>query len=271
LNCTVSATDRLPQFIESIENETAIGKVEVKWSTSEIRPFRRFKVTLRDEIVTIGNENLVPKGSHHHISPEEWEKSLHDPEVVVIDTRNWYETQVGKFKNAIELPIKEFTEFGSAIEKLALPKEKKVLMYCTGGIRCEKAILEMERQGYGNVHQLEGGILNYLEKFPNKSWEGECFVFDHRVAVDQNLKPSKVYSLCAHCGQPSVNAFACLRCEAPAHTCDSCLNEGEYMKTCSKNCAHHYKVRPGKGRRQELESGTRRSLVSKKPKMKSPN
>lgn len=268
LNSTVSAEARLQEFLDHVQQETPIGKFEIKWSQSHIRPFRRFKIALRDEIVTIGNEGLVPKGPHRHLPPEEWEKELQDPDVAVIDTRNWYETQVGKFKNAIELPISEFTEFGKAVEDLKLPKDKKVLMYCTGGIRCEKAILEMERQGFQNVFQLEGGILNYIEKLPNKSWEGECFVFDHRVAVDQNLQPSKRYSLCAHCGQPSTESFACIRCDAPAHTCPKCLNGGEHMKTCSKNCAHHYKVRPGKGRHQELESGTRRSLSAKKTSSK---
>src|SRR5690606_33303572 len=112
---------------------------------------------------------------HNHLPPKDWESTLNDPDVVVIDTRNWYETQVGKFKNAVDLNINEFREFPEAVKKLNLPKEQKVLMYCTGGIRCEKAILEMNRQGYENVFQLEGGILKYLEQFPNKSWEGECF------------------------------------------------------------------------------------------------
>jgi len=269
LNCTICSDLHLERFIQSLISDSPIGQVEIKWSQSDIKPFRRFKIAKRDEIVTIGNEGLVPNGRHQHLSPEDWEKALHEPDVAVIDTRNWYETQVGKFKGAIELPIKEFTEFSGAVEKLNLPKDKKVLMYCTGGIRCEKAILEMERQGYQNVHQLEGGILNYIEKYPNKSWEGECFVFDHRVALDQELKPSKIYALCAHCGQPSTNHFDCIRCDSPAHTCEACLKQGQHMKTCSKNCAHHFLVRPGKGRRQELESGTRRSLASKKPKIKS--
>lgn len=264
LNCTVCCEGDLAPFIEKVKS--VFGDFEIKWSQSDVRPFRRFKVAIRDEIVTIGNPDLVPNGKHRHLSPEEWEQALHENDVAVIDTRNWYETKVGKFKNAIELPIEEFTEFGQAVEKLGLPKDKKVLMYCTGGIRCEKAILEMERQGFQNVFQLDGGILNYLEKFPNKSWEGECFVFDHRVAVDQDLKPSKRYSLCAHCGQPSTNRFACVRCDAPAHTCDKCLQLGSHMQTCSKNCAYHFSQKPVKGRRQELESGTRRSLKSKRLK-----
>ncbi len=261
VNSTVSGIkENVISFIQEVQNLENIGHLETKNSWSDKIPFRRFKVALRNEIVTIGDTALLPNGSHFHLSPEEWEKSIQDPNAVVIDTRNWYETKVGKFKNAVELGINEFQEFPAAIKNLNLKKDAKVLMYCTGGIRCEKAILEMNRQGFENVYQLEGGILKYLEEFPNSQWDGECFVFDHRVAVDQKLEPSKKYGLCSHCGQPSDIKISCIRCDAEATPCEACINLGEFNKTCSKNCAHHYRVRPGKGRRQELESGTRRSL-----------
>lgn len=264
INSTVSASTEknIEKFLVQLQALPEIGTFETKRSISDKPPFRRFKVAVRDEIVTLGTPNLVPDGRHNHLPPKDWESTLNDPDVVVIDTRNWYETQVGKFKNAVDLNINEFREFPEAVKKLNLPKEQKVLMYCTGGIRCEKAILEMNRQGYENVFQLEGGILKYLEQFPNKSWEGECFVFDHRVAVDQYLNPSTQYGLCPHCGQPSDKKILCIRCDAEATPCKSCVEKSIEYSTCSKNCAHHYKVRPGKGRRQLLESGSRRSLKS---------
>lgn len=259
VNSTISGTQSgVEAFIEELQNISEIGTLETKVSWSDRHPFRRFKVAVRDEIVTIGNTSLLPNGSHFHLKPEEWDRAVREPDNIVIDTRNWYETKVGKFKNAVELGINEFQEFPKAIENLNLKKDQKVLMYCTGGIRCEKAILEMNRQGFENVYQLEGGILKYLEQFPNSQWDGECFVFDHRVAVDQNLNPSKKYGLCAHCGQPSDIKISCIRCDAEATPCDACISIGEYNKTCSKNCAHHYKVRPKKGRRQELLSGSKR-------------
>ena len=121
-----------------------------------------------------------------------------------------------------------------------------MLIFCTGGIRCEKGILEMQRRGFNNVYQLEGGILNYLEKKPGQEFEGECFVFDHRVAVDQDLKPSARYKLCPHCGQPAETKIECGRCDSEAFVCGDCLTQNFKANTCSKNCAYHFERFPGK-------------------------
>ncbi len=224
----------------------------IKDSLAPKHPFKHFRVQERAEIVTLGVDGIqVPAGKNAHLTPSEWQAKLDSNEAILIDTRNWYETDIGKFKNALDFRIKEFSEFPSALKNANLPKDKEVLIYCTGGIRCEKAIEEMKLQGFDKVHQLEGGILNYIENYPNRDFEGECFVFDHRVAVDQELKPSQIYRLCPHCGQPGTQKIACLRCDHEAMICSKC-SELEYNLTCSKNCAHHYRVRPGvKGPHQE--------------------
>ncbi|NJL25760.1 MAG: hypothetical protein HC902_11680 [Calothrix sp. SM1_5_4] len=129
--------------------------------------------------------------------------------------------------------------------------DKKVLIYCTGGIRCEKAILAMHELGYKNVHQLGGGILNYLKEYPKGEFEGECFVFDYRVAVDQNLQPTRRYQLCPHCGQPANTEVSCTQCEAKSVICHHCIEERS-ITTCSKNCAHHAKIGSGSRNPQKL-------------------
>jgi UPF0176 protein len=124
------------------------------------------------------------------------------------------------------------------------------MIYCTGGIRCEKAIVEMHNQGFESVYQLDGGILNYLAKMPNRSFEGECFVFDQRTAVDQDLKPSTRFAMCPHCGQPAADKLNCLRCDAETSVCTKC-QEDVHLRTCSKNCAYHHRRAPHeKGARQ---------------------
>jgi len=245
-NLTVSGTESGIQKFKQLFFETwGYKDVLVKDSVTSKHPFKHFRVQIRKEIVTLGVDGIeVPRGRNRHISPLEWHQMMEQEEVVVIDTRNWYETQVGKFKNAVDLNISEFRQFPKALKDSGLPKNKNYLIYCTGGIRCEKAIEEMRQQGYENVNQLEGGILKYIEEFPNGKFEGECFVFDHRVAVNQNLEPSQNYRLCPHCGQPGTLKIECLRCDHSAIVCSKCA-EFEYNRTCSKNCSHHYRVRPG--------------------------
>lgn len=162
-------------------------KFNPKWSEAPEWPFRRFGVRLRDEIVTLGKPDVqpLPPKSNTHLSPTEWDNVLENEDCVVLDTRNWYETRIGTFKNAIDPKLEEFNEFGEFVSKAELPKDKKILIFCTGGIRCEKAIVEMNNQGFDQVYQLDGGILNYLNEKPHRNFDGECFVFDHRVAVDQ--------------------------------------------------------------------------------------
>lgn len=269
VNATVSGQrSDIESFLELAAEIVGHPRIDAKWSEAPRAPFRKFAIKIRDEIVTLGKPELKPDLVHpsRRMSPEEWDKALQEEDVIVIDTRNWYETRIGKFKKAVDPDISEFTEFPEYVKNSGIPKDKKVLIYCTGGIRCEKAILEMESQGFKNVHQLEGGILAYLEKFPDRGFEGDCFVFDHRVAVDQHLRPSGRYGLCPHCGQPAATRVDCARCDSEALICANCHDESESLRTCSKNCAHHWRLSPGKKGRPPAAQGYRLAASSNPPK-----
>lgn len=243
VNSTLSGD---PEKLEEMKNflKTTLEQPDLffKDSWAPKNPFKRYKIKIRKEIVTLGTPDLVPeKDKNNHLPPEKWHQMLQQEDVVVIDTRNHYETEIGKFKQAIDPNISDFQEFPEYLEKANIDKDKNIMIYCTGGIRCEKAILDMNRKGYKNVYQLEGGILNYMQHYPEGDFEGECFVFDHRVSVDGNLKPSKTYSLCPHCGNPGKEVINCKQCDKSAKVCHHCLEkDSDINSTCSKNCAYHY-------------------------------
>ncbi len=202
--------------------------------------FKRLSIKIKKEIVNIGKTYSHLKEENNHLTPEEWKNKMNEiPQI--IDTRNDYEVRIGKFKQAINLQMESFKNFPKKIENLNLNKKKDTLIYCTGGIRCEKAIEIMKDKGFKNVYQLKGGILNYLQRYPNFQFEGECFVFDHRVSLDQKLHPSKKYSSCPHCGQPGDVFINCSHCYKEAKVCSICLEKHPHYKTCSKNCAYHFK------------------------------
>ncbi|MFN8944076.1 MAG: rhodanese-like domain-containing protein [Pseudobdellovibrionaceae bacterium] len=266
INATVCAEDlgALSQFKIDLHNwiceetnldENAPLEIFFKDSTSEVKPFRRLSIKVRDEIVTLGNPALTPIGmkENHHLSPQEWNEVLKkEKDFVLIDTLNWYETQIVTFKGSLIPDIDQFTDFPAYLEQNNIDKEKKMLIFCTGGIRCEKGILELQEKGYQNVYQLNGGILNYIKEFPDDEFQGECFVFDHRVALDQNLNPTQKYGLCPHCGQPGSEKIQCLRCDSESYVCQECLNINQSKHTCSKNCAHQFELHPGrKGPKQQ--------------------
>lgn len=243
--------DLLKSYFSKIVASTDLGSsisLEFKDSEASFMPFRRMKVKVKTEIVTLGNPKVLPPTSKNesHLSPTDWNEFIKTKNPMVLDVRNSYEMDIGKFKSALDWKMEEFTEFPELVKNLEADKDQPVLMYCTGGIRCEKASIEMKNQGFTQVYQLDGGILNYLEQFPNDEFEGECFVFDHRVAVDQNLNPSTKYVLCHHCGQPAeVNPFDCVQCGDKTIVCDSCLDKNVQdlsIRTCSKNCRHHFKM-----------------------------
>lgn len=246
--CAATSKESLNAWKVFIAEFFGAKGIAFKDSESPKAPFRRFKVKIREEIVTTGiPEMMPPEGKNYHLSPTEWNQVMkEEDDYVVIDTRNWYEYKIGTFKGALNPNIEKFTDFPQYIEAQGIQKDKKMLIFCTGGIRCEKGILELQDKGYDNVYQLDGGILNYLAEYPNDQFEGECFVFDHRVAVDQDLKPSVKYGLCPHCGQPSEIKIDCVRCDSEELICVDCA-EIEFKKdTCSKNCAHQTKIHPGK-------------------------
>jgi UPF0176 protein len=251
--CAATSVESFEAWKQFIRTYFKLPDLFFKDSVSPKAPFRRFKIKVREEIVTTGiPEMMPPEGKNAHLSPEEWNRVMKEEnDYVMIDTRNWYEYKIGTFKGALNPDIEKFTDFPEYIEAQGIGKDKKMLIFCTGGIRCEKGILELQKQGYDNVYQLEGGILNYMKEYPRDQFEGECFVFDHRVALDQDLQPSTQYGLCPHCGQPSEKKIDCVRCDSPELICVDCA-ELEFKKdTCSKNCAHQWKLHPGrKGAKQ---------------------
>ncbi len=249
INSTSSAPSReaLESYKQALRDYFEVSDFNFKDSTCEKPPFRKFIVKIKEEIVTLGTPELFPDmtAKNHHLTPDEWNNVLkNEKDYVMIDTRNWYEYKIGTFKGALNPNIDKFTDFPKYLEEQNIPKEKKMLIFCTGGIRCERGIMELQKQGYNNVYQLEGGILKYLEEKPNDQFEGECFVFDHRVAVDQKLQPSTKYGLCPHCGQPSEIKVTCKRCDTEALVCEDCIKLEWKKDTCSKNCAYQYKLHP---------------------------
>ncbi|MBC6416104.1 MAG: hypothetical protein GDA46_06950 [Bdellovibrionales bacterium] len=210
-----------------------------KDSLSKIKAFKRFSVKIKKEIISLG-QTYKTQQKNGHLSPQEWELKL-QKKAQILDVRNNYEIRLGHFETASHLNMENFQEFPQKIEKSFLNKEKETLIYCTGGIRCEKAIEVMKNKGFKKVYQLEGGILNYLKYFPHSHFKKDCFIFDHRVALDQNLKVSRNYSLCPHCGQAGDLKIKCQHCSAPCVICSFCEKKFSHYKTCSKNCAYHFK------------------------------
>ena len=227
--------------IEKLKNKIQnIFHQEFFWkdSYSSKKAFKRLSVKIKKEIINIGKPCPAPKGPKGHLSAQEWENKLKQ-EPQILDVRNNYEIQVGKFKKAKSLGLNSFQEFSDKLNTAQLDKQKETLIYCTGGIRCEKARQIMKNQGFKKVYQLEGGILNYLKTFPYSEFEEECFVFDHRASLNQKLEVSKRYSLCPHCGQAGDQNINCQHCKKPTVICQSCKEQS--LNTCSKNCAYHFK------------------------------
>ena len=168
-------------------------------------PFYRIKVKLKKEIVTLGVPDIDPRSfSGIRVDPQQWNKLINDPEVLVIDTRNHYEYLIGTFRNAVSPETNSFSDFPRYVKQTLDPmRHKKIAMFCTGGIRCEKASAYLLQQGFHKVYQLRGGILRYLEETaPDENlWNGECFVFDSRVAVNEKLEPG-VHEQCYSCRMP---------------------------------------------------------------------
>jgi len=206
INGTIAGPEAgLDAITDYLDHKLEIRKGELKYSHAEEKPFRRMKVRLKREIITMKQPEANPaKKVGTYVDPENWNNLLNDPDVVVLDTRNKYETAVGTFKNAIDPETDCFTELPDFIEKHLDPeKHKKIAMYCTGGIRCEKASSYMLSKGFEEVYHLKGGILKYLEDMPldQSLWNGDCFVFDRRVAVTHGLEES-AYTICYGCRYP---------------------------------------------------------------------
>ena len=195
---------QLEEFKQYICSYPEIGKLHFKDSESTDRPFSRMLVKIKNETIAFGVDQVIPhKKTAPYVSPEQLQQWYeNNKEMVVLDTRNDYEIALGSFDNAIDLNIKSFRDFPEAVKNLPQTiKDKPVVTFCTGGIRCEKAAEYMLQLGFKEVYQLHGGILNYFDKCQEKHYHGECFVFDKRVAVDHTLKETATKQ-CYACRMP---------------------------------------------------------------------
>jgi len=205
INFSLAGTNEATEtFISILEEDNRFLNIPLKVTYSETQPFRRMKVRLKKEIISLGRKDINPRElTGKRISPQDLKNLLDNKEdVLVLDTRNEYETRVGKFENAIDLNLDTFRDFPEAIESLPEEyKDKQIVMYCTGGIRCEKASAVMMKAGFADVKQLEGGVLDYFKETGGAYWEGDCFVFDERVALDKELNETE-YIYCYICREP---------------------------------------------------------------------
>ena len=206
VNGTIAGdNDSIMKSLDYLQKDERLVGLEYKFSYSEKPPFKRLKVKLKKEIVTLGVSDIDPIfSSGTYVKPADWNELINDPDVVLIDTRNNYEFEIGSFKGSINPNTETFREFPAYTKNnLEKYRDKKIAMFCTGGIRCEKSTAYLKSKGFENVFHLQGGILKYLEevKEDESLWEGECFVFDDRVAVKHNLELGK-YDQCHACRFP---------------------------------------------------------------------
>jgi UPF0176 protein len=206
INGTVSGSrSTIDQLLQWLESQPGLNDIVVKESLTNEKPFKRTKVKLKKEIVTMGVQGIDPrKVVGTYVEAKDWNNLINDPDVLLVDTRNDYEYAVGTFEGAVNPNTVSFREFPAYVkDNLSPTKHKKVAMFCTGGIRCEKSTAFLKEQGYEDVYHLKGGILKYLENVPKEqtTWKGECFVFDDRVTVDHDLNPGS-YAQCNACRMP---------------------------------------------------------------------
>lgn len=234
INGTVAGTKpQLKEYIRYMNSHPQFGDIVFKWSPAPRMPFPKLIVKKRDEIVTLGREVDMSKNSY--IKPEELHELFKSgKKITLVDMRNDYEYKVGRFKDAIQPETDKFYELPEKVKQLNLPEDPDapIIPYCTGGIRCEKAAPLLQEMGYKNVRQLEGGIVKYLEKFPDGYFEGKNFVFDDRLTMKVDSEAGKkVLAECAHCGAPSDRYLDCTKpdCHQLFICCEDCEKEHEGM------------------------------------------
>jgi len=206
------------------------GELDARWTDADEAPFRRMRVKLKKEIVTLGRPDILPhKRTGEHVNPGRWNELVANPNVLVIDTRNHYEIEVGTFPGALDPGNDSFREFPEFAKELAATStDRPLAMYCTGGIRCEKASALMLELGFDEVYHLQGGILNYLSEVADDEnrWQGECFVFDTRVAVDRDLAEGG-YVQCHACRRPLSSQDLRSADYREGVSCPHCINEAD--------------------------------------------
>ena len=216
INATISAPgEAMTAFLSDLRSDEHFAGLTVKQATAPDHPFQRLKVKVKREIIAfdpLADGPLRDVGTY--VTPHDWNALIADPDVVVIDTRNAYEVAIGTFERAIDPKTAAFSDFPAFAKAILDPqRDKKIAMFCTGGIRCEKASAHLIQMGFDEVYHLDGGILNYLEVIPpgQSLWHGECFVFDERVSVTHGNEPG-THRLCANCGFPISTADTGPRC-----------------------------------------------------------
>jgi UPF0176 protein len=232
LNGTISGKENnLNKAIKYIKSINNFNNVDIKYSSSNVNPFVRLKIKLKKEIVTIGDESINPNEFvGDYVEPKDWNNLIQDKDTILIDTRNNYEYSIGTFKNSINPNTIKFREFPEWVKKQNFTDEekqnKKIAMFCTGGIRCEKASSMMIKDGFKKVNHLKGGILNYFEKINEEDslWEGECFVFDDRVAIKHDLSEGS-YDMCHGCRMPITDKDKTSELYIKGVACPSCYNQ----------------------------------------------
>ena len=229
INGTVAGSrDGVDALLAWLKSDPRLAGLDHKKSYSDVLPFKRSKVKLKKEIVTMGVESIDPKrvvGTY--VRPADWNRLISDPDVLLIDTRNDYEFRVGTFKNAVNPSTSSFREFPQYVkDNLDPAKHKKVAMFCTGGIRCEKSTAYLKEQGFAEVYHLQGGILKYLEEVPPEEtlWQGECFVFDERVTVNHHLE-NGAYDQCHACRMPISAADKVSEYYQQGVSCPHCFDQ----------------------------------------------
>ena len=229
INGTVSGSrEAIDTLLEFLKSDSRFDDLQHKEALHQEQPFYRMKVRLKKEIVTLGAEGLDPRETvGTYIKPQDWNRLINEPDMLLIDTRNDYEVEVGTFRGAVNPETKTFREFKKFVEeKLDPVRDKKIAMFCTGGIRCEKSTSYLLSKGFENVYHLEGGILQYLEDIPKEQsrWEGECFVFDQRVTVNHDLEKGS-YDQCYACRRPITDAEKSSHLYVEGVCCPRCHDE----------------------------------------------
>lgn len=231
LNGTIAGSaEAIRRIVEHILADPRFEGMSIKYSYADSMPFHRMKVRLKKEIVTLGEPAADPtKIVGEYVKPEDWNDLISEPDVVLVDTRNEYEVAIGTFEGAEDPKTKSFREFPDWVRALKERAESgpkpKVAMFCTGGIRCEKASALMKAEGFEEVYHLEGGILKYLETIPEdeSKWQGDCFVFDQRVSVGHGLKPGH-YDMCHACRRPISDEDKASPAYEPGVSCPHCYD-----------------------------------------------
>jgi UPF0176 protein len=249
LNGTVSGTtESCARYMAAVKADPRFAALEFKIDEVPAHTFQKLHVRVKAEIVHSSLRHVRPhEKTGQHLSPEEFKALKDRDDVIVVDVRSDYEYNLGRFKNAVTLDIANFRDFPDRVERLKEFKDKKILTYCTGGVKCEKASAYLLEQGFENVYQLHGGIIKYGIEAGGEDFDGQCYVFDNRVAVDVNRVNPTVISRCQHCQQPSNRLVNCANphCNAHLPLCEAC--GVELQGACSVACAEHPDKRPYDG------------------------